>query len=72
MPSQTELFPRPPRPHVWRMHVHDAGDRVIEFQCQRCGHNTGWIDWDNGVAKAKRGIPCPKCNAETAEKGDVT
>lgn len=67
MTRQAEMFSKSPRPHVWRMHVADAGDHVIEFKCQRCGHNTGWIDWDNGVAKAKRGIPCPKCNATNGE-----
>ncbi len=63
MASQVEMFAKPKRPHIWRMRVNDAGQGWIEFVCPRCEHNSGWIQWDNGVAKAKRGIPCPKCNA---------
>ena len=48
------------------MHVMDAGNgpscMVIEFECKKCGHNTGWIKDEKSVSENKRGMPCPKCN----------
>ena len=61
-PRQSQLFELPPAPRIFRAHVFDAGDRVIFFRCARCGWESGWRDWDNGVAAAKKGIPCPRCN----------
>lgn len=47
------------------MHVVDAGegfDRpLVELQCRRCGHNTGWVPMRT-VSEDRRGRPCPKCN----------
>jgi len=64
MSAQLELLPKPPRkPPRALMHVVDAGDRCIRFRCPRCSHDTGWLEWDNRVTKAKRGLPCPVCNA---------
>lgn len=60
---QAKLFDMPPAPRMFRAHVFDAGDKVMFFRCQRCGWDSGWIDWDNGVSAAKKGIPCPRCNA---------
>lgn len=66
------LFPKglaPRRPRVIRMHVVDAGNgeesMVAEFECKRCGHNSGWVTIET-VTEGRRGIPCPKCNAEKA------
>lgn len=69
MPNQPSLFskaeaPRRARRHL--MHVADAGDRCIRFHCPRCEHDSGWLEWDNRVTEAKRGIPCPKCNEASA------
>ena len=49
------------------MHVVDAGvfpdgKNCIEFECARCGYNTGHIYDTESVAPNKRGRPCPKCN----------
>lgn len=57
---------RPRRKRRVMMHVIDAGQGnggpVINFQCSRCGHGTGWIDDEKSVSENKRGIPCPNCN----------
>jgi DNA-directed RNA polymerase subunit RPC12/RpoP len=43
------------------MHVCDAGaDRMVLFSCARCQHRSDWMQMDK--ARARRGIPCPKCN----------
>lgn len=34
------------------------GHEVQEWECSRCGHNTGWI-----VRSVKRPPACPECNA---------
>jgi hypothetical protein len=61
--ASPDLFPEAPRrPRRVMMHVVDAGDRCIHFRCAACGHDTGWIAWDNSVRRAKRGMPCPICN----------
>lgn len=66
MARQAALFDAPPRhPPRKLMHVRDAGNgeagQVVQFQCDRCGHDSGWVH-GLGVAEAKRGIPCPRCN----------
>jgi len=63
---------KPPRKAPQKlMHVCDArgdccGDdgsgATVRMQCVRCGYETGWLDFLT-VTEAKRGIPCPKCNA---------
>lgn len=53
---------RPKKPRRIMAHVADAGDGVIEFECTKCGWNTGWMGWDKSVSEAKRGIPCVQCN----------
>jgi len=63
---QFEMFAKPPRPHVWRMHVCDAGNGeegkpICKMRCRKCGHESGWIEFDT-VTEAKRGLPCPTCN----------
>lgn len=73
MRHQESLFPSGPRAApVKRMHVVDAGtfpdgSRAAEFQCARCGHASGWQRIDT-VTKAKRGIPCPRCNRPAQAK----
>ncbi len=48
------------------MHVVEAGQgnsgKVIQFECSKCGHSTGWIEDDKSISKNKRGTPCPQCN----------
>lgn len=67
-----DLFPAAPRrAPIKRMHVADAGCDAIKFKC-RCGHDTGWIIWNRReitVSEAKRGLPCPKCNAQGGVDG---
>lgn len=62
---------KPPRATPRRlMHVCDAGDGCCEnetpisvrYACARCGHETEWVNATT-VTEAKRGIPCPHCNA---------
>ncbi|WP_107495541.1 hypothetical protein [Thalassobius sp. I31.1] len=59
----TDLFgytkPRA-KPRVM-MHVADAGEG-IRFECEKCGHDTGWIADEKSVSENKRGLPCPVCN----------
>lgn len=68
MASRTlELFDKPRQPRQWRMHVIDAGgspaEPVVRYQCHRCNHETDWMVAAS-VTASKRGIPCPKCNAQ--------
>ena len=68
-----DMFPgtKPPRakPRVM-MHLRDAGQSdgrgpVYEYECGRCGHNTGWIakpDGPRGGHLHHRVHPCPNCN----------
>ncbi|WP_147309360.1 hypothetical protein [Xanthomonas campestris] len=37
--------------------------------CPKCGHCAGWMRFDNDT-KARRGAPCPVCNANHAEKAN--
>jgi DNA-directed RNA polymerase subunit RPC12/RpoP len=70
MRAQTSLLPTPPRkPPQKLMHVIDAGanpyvgppNMIAKFKCARCGRASDWIPI--GLTEAKRGIPCPTCNA---------
>lgn len=68
MSRQLELLEKPTRskPRAL-MHVCDAGcgpgsGHWAEFECKRCGHRSKWQRVES-VTEAKRGIPCPKCNA---------
>lgn len=54
------------RPRRRLMHVVDAGERCIRFRCRHCGHETDWLEWDNSVSEAKRGIACPNCSPPEA------
>jgi hypothetical protein len=66
MARQGELLPKPPRHTRGQlMHVCDARHDVratVELECPKCRHRTGWIRFET-VTEAKRGQPCPKCNA---------
>lgn len=68
---QTDMFPKERKPRakpLKRMRVADAGEGggfdVIQFECGRCGHNTGWIYDTLTMTENKRGLPCPKCNPQ--------
>jgi hypothetical protein len=63
------------RPRVL-MHVTDAGQvdagaagdlgkPLCRMRCARCGDESDWLVFDT-VTEAKRGIPCPRCNATEA------
>lgn len=58
---------KPPRqrPRVMA-HVTDAGVDAIEFECGKCGWNSGWLVNDFSISEAKRGIPCERCNGSDA------
>lgn len=47
------------------MHVCDAGEMdgvdSVRFRCSKCGLETDWLK-EESITKAKRGIPCLKCN----------
>jgi hypothetical protein len=69
MSRQAALFDQPPRkPAQKLMHVMDAGSNGpgpglnAQFECRRCGLISEWRPIAN-MTTAKRGIPCPKCNA---------
>lgn len=66
MARQGELLEKPKRQTRGQlMHVCDASDAsglICEMLCRKCGHRTDWLRFDT-VTEAKRGIPCPKCNA---------
>lgn len=75
-----EMFDKPRRPRQWLMHVFDAGDGPcccdetpisVRYECQRCGHQTEWTG-ARTVTEAKRGVPCPECNAATDMMGPNT
>lgn len=57
------------RPRNRLMHVIDAGVDMILVKCGHCGYSPGWQPWACGheVAKYKRGVPCPECNAPSAQ-----
>lgn len=64
-----DLFPEAPVPRAKprvMMHVIDAGVDLALFECGRCGYNTDWVPYVS-LSEAKRGMPCPDCNAEPVE-----
>ena len=66
---ELEPIEKPPRkPARKLMHLIDAGPGIdnkdmCRFQC-KCGHESEWILC--GTTEAKRGLPCPACNAKQA------
>lgn len=52
----------PRRAPLKRMHVADAGQGMVRFQCPHCGNETGWVEDVWTVTENKRGQPCPDCN----------
>lgn len=70
--STLSLFAELPRDRrrVVRMHVFDAGgDFDVHLKCPTCGHDAGWVNLEQmgiTVSEAKRGVPCPFCNADGA------
>ena len=66
-----QMFERPKVPRIVRMHVTDAGQgtgdedsMIVRYRCRRCKHETEWTD-ARTVTEAKRGVPCPNCNASS-------
>jgi hypothetical protein len=66
-PKQSTLLPAGPRQKPRKlMHVRDAGaDDMVQFECARCGYRSRWQQM--GMARAKRGIPCPACTPPTRD-----
>lgn len=67
MPRTMEMFEKPRKKRERLMHVCDAnseepGEQHIRYCCQRCGYESGW-ETAASVTEAKRGKPCPNCNA---------
>jgi hypothetical protein len=69
------LFDRqsiPRQPRIVRMHVTDAGHgfggKAIRFECNKCGHDTGWIADEWTITENRRGLPCPKCNPTPSQQ----
>lgn len=64
-----DLFPQEPIPRAKprvMMHIIDAGADLALFECGRCGYDTDWLPYGSW-SDAKRGMPCPHCNAEPVE-----
>jgi DNA-directed RNA polymerase subunit RPC12/RpoP len=68
MARQAELFDKPARRTRGQlMRVIDAGGGEsgglnCQLECSKCGHQSEWLLFDT-VTEAKRGLPCPRCNA---------
>ena len=62
MPSLDLFGQRPRRPRRVMMHIVDAGVDAQQFECAKCGHNTGWVEPLSTISQARSGVPCPKCN----------
>jgi DNA-directed RNA polymerase subunit RPC12/RpoP len=70
---------KPPRKAPQKlMHVCDVDDNCccddgstwpVKFKCSRCGHETDWVE-PRTVTEAKRGIPCPVCNAKPEQPAE--
>lgn len=62
-----ETVPARSKPRVL-MHVSDAagdgGKTICRMQCRKCEAETEWLEF-RSVSEAKRGIPCPPCNADS-------
>lgn len=68
--KQPDMFPETKPPRVHRMMPDDVGDSgaaypqyAARFKCRRCGTESEWLMLHT-VKEIKRGIPCPKCNAQ--------
>ena len=56
------------------MHLIDAGDgselygsdMMCRFKCRHCQYECDWRPIET-TTKAKRGIPCPKCNSDNEQ-----
>jgi DNA-directed RNA polymerase subunit RPC12/RpoP len=48
----------------------DESPSPVKYKCPRCGHETDWIE-PRTVTEAKRGIPCPVCNAKPEQKAEA-
>ena len=66
---------KPPRKAPQKlMHVCDVGGcceedgsgEMVRMSCKRCGYESRWL-YLGSVTEAKRGKPCPVCNANTGE-----
>ena len=58
----SQAAPASRQPRRVLMHVIDAGpDDMVRMHCAKCGAETEWHRRPR--AEAKRGVPCPKCNA---------
>lgn len=69
MARTAEMFEKPKVPRRVMMHVMDAGhgdtiESMVRWSCSKCGHETDWSAVGESISTLKRGVPCPKCNAD--------
>jgi DNA-directed RNA polymerase subunit RPC12/RpoP len=60
--------------HVWDVDGScccDESPAPVKYKCSRCGHETDWIE-PRTVTEAKRGIPCPVCNAKPQQTCEIS
>lgn len=69
-----DLFPgtKPPRAKRRVMmhgvdHGYDGDITLAHMVCGKCGHDADWLMFDND-SEARRGAPCPKCNADSPQE----
>ena len=68
----SDLFgEKPIRPRRVMAHFTDAGTDTVEFECSKCGWNSGHIFWKKSVSEAKRGIPCEACTTEIINMREI-
>ena len=74
MKRAADMFPAPglrkPRSKA-NMRPMDGGPGngsgvIALMQCPKCEHDGGWWDFDS-YSEARRGVPCPKCNASAQQ-----
>tara|TARA_A200000113_G_scaffold220469_1_gene230649 strand:+ start:662 stop:901 length:240 start_codon:yes stop_codon:yes gene_type:complete len=46
------------------------GHQCAEFECKKCGWNSGWLHGFETVTSVKRGVPCPDCNLDDMGRRD--
>ncbi|MEB1764625.1 hypothetical protein VDR48_19920 [Xanthomonas campestris pv. campestris] len=72
-----DLFPGTKPPRAKRrvmMHGDDFGYdgdiTLAHMVCPKCGHCGDWMSFENDT-EARRGSPCPVCNADQQAKPEV-
>lgn len=73
-----DLFPKPIKKRRVMMHMVDvgvspfcAGAQCAEFECKKCGANSGWLHGFETKTEVLRGIPCENCNPPEADQSET-